>query len=284
MTITRILNARSVSSSSIRSAAGRAYVYDADAETYIAAVEAADGQRLEWGVRQAIAQFVVGCKTDNIWSAIKASCILCGARTLSGALTALAGSNPTNSNFVTGDYSRTLGLVGNGTNKYLDSGRSSTADGQNDAHIAVWQTTAASSGSDVFMTHIGAVQTTPSIVASQIAEGFVGSNNIKVRRLRDSAAVETKSLINNANGLQGLSRSASGSFTYRVLSTSTSITATSASGTSYNYHVFAQTTDGTIGNYSNARLAFYSIGSSLNLSLLDTRVARLFHGIGAALG
>lgn len=283
MTIRRILNAQSVSSSSIRSAAGRAYIYDADAETYIAAVEAADGQRLEWGVRQAISQFVVGCKTDSIWSAIKASCILCGARTLSGALTALAGSNPTNINFVSGDYSRTLGLVGNGTNKYLDSGRSSTADGQNDAHIAVWQTTAASSASSVFMTHIGAVQTTPAIVASQIAEGF-GSNNIKVRRLRDSAATEAKSLINNANGLQGLSRSSSGSFTYRALTTNTSITAASSSATAYNYMVFAQTTDGTIGNYSNARLAFYSIGSALDLSLLDTRITRLFHGIGAALG
>ena len=283
MTIRRILNAQSVSSSSIRSAAGRAYIYDADAETYIAAVEAADGQRLEWEVRQAISQFVVGCKADSIWSAIQASCILCGARTLSGALTALAGSNPTNINFVSGDYSRTLGLVGNGTNKYLNSGRSSTADGQNDAHIAVWQTTAASSASNVFMTHIGAVQTTPAIVASQIAEGF-GSNSIKVRRLRDSAATEAKSLINNANGLQGLNRSGSGSFTYRALTTNTSITAASSSATSYNYMVFAQTTDGTIGNYSNARLAFYSIGSALDLSLLDTRITRLFHGIGAALG
>jgi hypothetical protein len=65
---------------------------DADAAAYIAAVEAADGQALEAGVRWNIDQFVRGCKADGIWTAIKASCILSGARTLSGALVPLVGS------------------------------------------------------------------------------------------------------------------------------------------------------------------------------------------------
>jgi len=62
---------------------------DPDALLYIAAVQAADGQPLEAGVRKAISDFVVGCKADGIWSAIKASCLLMGARTLAGALTPL---------------------------------------------------------------------------------------------------------------------------------------------------------------------------------------------------
>ena len=52
--------------------------FDADATAYIAAVEAADGQALEAGVKTAINTFVVGCKADGIWTALKASCIQIG--------------------------------------------------------------------------------------------------------------------------------------------------------------------------------------------------------------
>jgi hypothetical protein len=79
---------------------------------YIAAVETADGQALEPAIRTAYDQFIRGCKADGIWDAIKASCILSGARSLSGALVPLKGSAPTNNNFVSGDYVRTTGLVG----------------------------------------------------------------------------------------------------------------------------------------------------------------------------
>jgi len=65
---------------------GGGAVSDPDAQAYITAVETADGQALETAVRTAINNFVVGCKADGIWNAIKASCILAGARTLAGAL------------------------------------------------------------------------------------------------------------------------------------------------------------------------------------------------------
>jgi hypothetical protein len=73
--------------------------FDTDAQAYITAVETADGAALEAGVKTAINNFVVGCKADGIWSAIKASCILAGARTLTGALIPLAGTAPTNFDF-----------------------------------------------------------------------------------------------------------------------------------------------------------------------------------------
>ena len=82
----------------------KVFTYDTDAGNYIQAVEgpAGDNQVLEPAVRQAINNFVVGCKQDGIWSAIKASCILAGARTLNGALVPLVGTAPTNNNFVSG--------------------------------------------------------------------------------------------------------------------------------------------------------------------------------------
>lgn len=42
------------------------FQFDADASTYIEAVEAADTQALETGVRYAINDFVIGCKNDGI--------------------------------------------------------------------------------------------------------------------------------------------------------------------------------------------------------------------------
>jgi hypothetical protein len=52
------------------------FTYDEDAGNYIQAVETADGQALEPATRKAINSFVIGCKQDGIWTAIKASCIL----------------------------------------------------------------------------------------------------------------------------------------------------------------------------------------------------------------
>jgi hypothetical protein len=96
---------------------------DVDAIAYIAAVEVADAEPLELGVKRSINAFVKGCKADGIWDAIKASCIMAGARTLAGALVPLKGTAPTNFNFVSGDYNRKTGLVGDGSTKYLDSNR-----------------------------------------------------------------------------------------------------------------------------------------------------------------
>lgn len=114
---------------------------DPDAAAYIAAVEAADGQSLEGGVKTAYDAFIRGCKSDGIWDAIKASCILAGARTLNGALVPLRGNAPTSFNFVSGDYDRKTGLVGDGATKYLSSNRNNDDDPQNSKHLSVFRTT-----------------------------------------------------------------------------------------------------------------------------------------------
>jgi hypothetical protein len=116
------------------------FTYDEDAGNYIQAVETADAQALEPATRKAINNFVIGCKQDGIWTAIKASCILAGARTLAGALVPLVGTAPTNNGFIGigTDYVRKTGLVGDGSTKYLDSNRAGNADPQNSHHISVF--------------------------------------------------------------------------------------------------------------------------------------------------
>jgi hypothetical protein len=74
---------------------------DPDALTYLAAVAAADGAPVETAVAVAVDDFFKGCKADpsgtpgrSNWDAIKASCLLCGARTLAGALVPLKNEGP----------------------------------------------------------------------------------------------------------------------------------------------------------------------------------------------
>lgn len=88
---------------------------DPDAQAIVTAVEAADGQALETVVKDALNNFVTGAKTAGIWSSLSSGVwrFLAGPRTLAGALKCGSGSDPTNIGFVSGDYSRTLGLFSN---------------------------------------------------------------------------------------------------------------------------------------------------------------------------
>jgi hypothetical protein len=99
----------------------------------------------------AINTFVKGCKTDGTWDAIKACCIMAAWDGLDGALYPLKGTAPTNFNFVSGDYNRETGLVGDGSTKYLDSNRNNNADPQNSQHMALYIT----QPSNVNAFHIG---------------------------------------------------------------------------------------------------------------------------------
>lgn len=103
-----------------RSTMGKFFIpSDPDARNYVSRVEAADGQSLEPGVVAAIDEFIHGCKTDDAWDFIVSSCILCGARTLAGALVPLVGNNITNQGVQESYYNRITGMTATGS--YLDT-------------------------------------------------------------------------------------------------------------------------------------------------------------------
>jgi hypothetical protein len=246
---------------------------DADAIAYVAAVEAADGQALEFGVGRAINDFIVGCKLDGTWSAIKASCILAGARTLSGALVPLAGAAPTNFNFVSGDYNRKTGLLGNGTTKYLNTNRLSNADPQNNVHNSVFVSTALSGNG----AYIGARNNTAPYNGDTSIGTFVGGATPFIF-LSNRSSDSTTFIANNQNGATGLvgsTRNLSASYISRVGMVNYNFTSTSFTPVAFNTYIFARNQANTAVDYAAARLAFYSIGESLDLALLDTRVTRL---------
>jgi hypothetical protein len=247
---------------------------DPDAAVYMAAVEAADGQALETGVRDAINAFVLGCKADGIWNAIKASCILAGARTLAGALVPLVGTAPTNFNFVAGDYNRKTGLLGNGSTKYLNSNRNNNADPLNSKHIAVYATTL--NTETTARSYIGATLITGSQIATGISAGALST------RLHDGTTATSTASLHAATGLFAASRNNSSNYTIRGSSTNKTITVASSGQEPFNIFIFARSTP-SVQLYADARLAFYSIGEALDLALLDARVTALVNALAVAI-
>jgi hypothetical protein len=249
---------------------------DPDAEAYIAAVEAADEAAspgigaLETATKVAIHSFVKGAKADGFWPAIKASCILAGARTRLGALTPLVGTAPTSINFVDGDYNRKTGLVGDGSTKYLNSNRLSSADPQNSFHLSLFVSTAASSGTQMY---IGGQTTVPNDI-------YRDGANLNVRSREGSAVYTNKG---GTTEFIGHSRAVSAIFTSRIEGSTQSNSSPSNSSSGVNIFVFARNSNGSLSLPTDARLAFYSIGESLDLALLDARVTDLINAFAAAI-
>ena len=215
----------------------------------------------------AINNFVVGCKQDGIWDPIKTCCIMAAWDGLNGALYPLKGAAPTNYNFVAGDYDRETGLKGNGSTKYLDSNRANNADPQNSQHLATNGTSDASTHPMFF---IGA------------GGGNSGRSNL-FRSTTDSVA-SSRNAINSGilpgsgfgDSFMAVSRASSSGYSVRMNGNDYTITQASQSPTSDNIFVFCRNNgSGTPEFFTDNRLAFYSIGESLDLEKLDTRVTRL---------
>jgi hypothetical protein len=192
-------------------------------------------------------------------------------------LTPLVGTAPTNNNFVTGDYNRKTGLVGNGTTKYLDSNRNNNADGQNDKHVSVWVDSVTTQLSD---SHIGS--SVNNAGGTNIFRGTVSTN----WRIHNSTGDSSVNVANaSMTNFVGLSRSASNSLTYRAAGSTASAGFNSTTPENANILVFATNANtlASVTNHADCRLRWYSIGSSMTLATLDSRLSTLFTAITAAI-
>lgn len=243
--------------------------YDVSARNYIRNVEAQDGQPLEAILKKAINDFIVGCKNDGIWDAIKGSCILAGARTLNGALIPLVGNAPTNTTFISTDYDRKTGLITDGT-KYLDLGynnNDTTNLPQSDNHASIYINSlgAPTAGMVIFGTSLfgyeGALSFTyQSINGYNITNRTVaGVNNLTFNKFIGTAKTEHASFIVRTNGV--------------TTSSSTSSGTTPSSG---QIGLFGNGAGGNLCS-SGLRISFYSLGKNLDLVKLDNRISTLMN-------
>jgi hypothetical protein len=276
---------------------GRFNAYIGPVQDYIDRVVAADVAAgntlgLEVGVRDAYDVFIrdsinvgdlgtSGGVLSQANSIIKAAPIMAGARTLPGCLVPLVGTAPTRFGTEGGwNYNRRTGLAGNGTDNYLNSNRNNNADPQNSRHAAVYASTRNTETAvrayirATFQAGVGATQILSGAVAQKISS-----------RCSDATTATSSGNLHSSNGFLGTSRSLFTSYTARGSGISETITQVSAAPGNGNYFVFAgNNQDASIVDlYSNARLSFYSIGESLNLTLLDTRLTTLMAAIAAAI-
>lgn len=254
---------------------GRQISTDADVVAYILAVESADGQELEAGVITAVETFVLGCKSDGIWSAIKASCILAGARTLSGALKPLVGTAPTNANFVTADYNRKTGLKGNASTKRLNANRLDNVDPQNSKHLSVYQTE-----SEVRNLTGSIAKTAIAAPTAATSSELLTFNN--GRRFRANSAAAAPTDTSSSLYFWGVSRSGATAQVQRFNGVNTNSSLASSTPSSGAIGVFSRGGAST-SSPTDARISYYSIGENLDLAKLDTRVSTLMTDLAAAI-
>jgi hypothetical protein len=201
-----------------------------------------------------------------------------GARTLSGALTPLKGGAPTNvnNNFVSGDYDRETGLLGAST-KYIDSNFNRQAVGQDDCHAAIFVSAA---GTTNFARALGCGDSNFGDGTGQTRLARAG--NATDVFMSHGRGVDTTVNVGGLLNFAGLNRSGSASFNYRINGVANTVSSVSQTRPNLNFHLFQANPTGT-GIVFNGRLAFYSLGENLDLSLLDARVSALYTAIGAAI-
>lgn len=244
---------------------GNPFAYDADAQAYIANVEAADGQPLERAVCVAIHDFVTGCKADENWTSLRAAVILAGARSLRGALVPLVGPAPTSSNFVTADYSRTAGLRG-GSPKVLNTRLAGRSIPQNNLHYSVFVSETGPTRPRVYFGNgLTSTETGATNFGQETATG------VFVRNQSGTAS----SLLNTGIALGFFATSRQSSSSYLVRVNGTTRVATTASQVPYNDNFYVYASGSSAQNASNPRLAFYSAGLAVDLVKLELRVRTL---------
>lgn len=237
---------------------------------YIAAVEAADGARLEPAVLSAMVSFAN-------WRIPLggACCILAGARTLSGALVPLVGPAPTGINLVAGDYDRRR-LQLNGTTKAVNTNYSNNSMPQNSRHAAV----------NLFSAYTGNPSAANFLVGSQASSGHTtmwhpATNNI-IRAFCSDGASQERNIGSNvlAPGLFGVFRSASSSYDIFIAGTAEAKTSASVSPADFLIHVGSSDTP---GFFSAIATNLYSAGPHINSSDLNSRTVSLTSALATAL-
>ena len=247
---------------------------DADARVYIAAVETADGSKLENNARKAIDDFVKGLKSDSIWTPLAHCCILAGARTLAGICVPLKGTAPTSNAFLAADYNRKTGLAGSTANtKFLNTNVNNNTFTQNDFHMSVWVGQAQTSGSTLYLMGAGGGGTGSSEVYAAAAAIQLSNQS---SQQTPGAGTDT------TTGLIGSTRSSSSTFTMRWGANSGSA-GTRASSAPFNGTIHVFRTSAYSSLFSNARMRWYSLGASIDMAKLSTRLTTLYADFAEAI-
>jgi hypothetical protein len=150
--------------------------------------------------------------------------------------------------------------VGDGSTKYLNSNRNNNADPQNSNHNAVYAT-AIGAANGTFIAAIGDPGT---------GTNFMGGGQSNTVFTRSRTSQGTAEDVTPLPGFLGHSRSVSTSYLVRRNGNNNTVNVASNGNEASSILLFRRGAG--VATYGAHRLAFYSIGESLDLALLDARV------------
>jgi hypothetical protein len=255
---------------SVIAASRRRAAFDADAADYFARIATA-GSSISANNQAAVNAFIVGCKADGIWGAIKASCFLAGPDDLTGALVPLVGPAPTNAggNFASSDYSRATGIKGDGATKYLIANRNNNEDLQDNRSFGAWLSEVDSTGS------IAAIMGATGGGTSPVSVIFTQIDGVSCTSRCGGSDSTGTFIAPTASGLIGCSRDNSSNYNRIVNSEIDTKNQPSGAPIDSQYGVFCRTNTG----FSRHRISFYWFGESLSIALLNTRLTTYMSSI-----
>ena len=238
--------------------------YDADAAAGIAAVEAAGGTLTD-AEKTACDTFIRGLKTQSIWSKCAALYLFVGGT---------EGSNSVNWKtpgtydiaWVNAPTHNGNGVTGNGESTYGETGFDLVSVcPQNNAHISAYCRTSAATNA-----LLGALDT----ATSARVEIFCGTNLAR-GRINDSTVLDSAG---DLAAFHLLSRTASNARFIQRNATQVTSTTASVATIPYELTILARNQDGTPNNFTDANLAFVSVGTGITTTqglALNTLVTAL---------
>jgi len=198
------------------------------------------------------------------WQAIKWMHLLNGSG-FAGIQVPLKGSAGTFNNFVSGDYVRTTGIIGDAVNKFIDSNRAGSADGQNNYSLGMYITTASSGNNRCVFGNGTAVS--GGSRASTVNSGV----NMEIRA--KAASVITVAGGAASTGITGISRNNSANFDARMAGVVTNHISASSVNAAAELAFFASDVTGAFP--TNARGSIIWMGDAVDLANFQTLTATL---------
>lgn len=241
-------------------------VIDPDAKIYIKNVEQADGQKLEDPIKEAFDNFIVSLKQKNLWSDIE-HLVICGARTLNGALVPVKGTAPTVQGS-TLDYNRFYGFIGSGSNNILSNVKGTDLV-QNDNHVAAFVDSipdVSDPGGALFGDAVGQTG------AITIFNRDLGSANVPFVRHQSPSVDNLSGFPNNFDffGISGLNRSQSSVFNVLFGQKYPLYTRTSNGRSGFTMRFLSRSTTNDVQTSRSKNTIFgYSMGTATNLIRIE---------------
>lgn len=256
---------------------------DPDALDWILRVESEDGGTLDESIQGAMNELVLSLKAaaaplgGTNWDAVVDGCLLifAGPVTLAGILEPVSAAMgyPTNTNLVSGDYNRKLGLTGSASGKYITLPDLTGGPTIDDHAMAAW------------VENLGTAATARTMLVSGTGAGTTGirksgTPGTATINSANTISADTTGISESTYGFYGLSRTNSANFVSRVAGASATRTRVSASFSPDLCRVFLRS-DNIQGFTGRLKAAFF--GKSVDLEALEASLTAYFNAIDAAI-